>query len=91
MTENVNDEILAAIQDLTRVVLATQGGFATKADAVRRLTELSIPPARIANLLSISTNTVHSTLTKAKRRGQRANDDGVQVQSGTDSEGTDNV
>lgn len=87
MTEDVNDEILAAIQDLTRVVLATQGGFATKADAVRRLTELSIPPARIANLLSISTNAVHSTLTKAKKKSQRVNDDDVQIESGIDSEG----
>lgn len=81
MTDNVNDEILAAIQDLTRVILATQGGFATKADAVRRLTELSIPPARIANLLSISSNAVYSTLTKAKKKGPPGKGEDIQVEN----------
>jgi len=39
--------VVDAVNDLTRVVIATQGNFGSKADVVRRLAELSIPPVRI--------------------------------------------
>jgi hypothetical protein len=73
-----------AIQDLTRVVLATQGDFESKADAVRKLADLSVPPARIATLLAINQTHVHSVLTRARKKakgteildGKREGEDG---------------
>jgi hypothetical protein len=61
-------QIVDAIQDLTRVTLALHGGFASKSEAIRRLSGLSIPPARIAALLAMPTGDVHSALAKAKKR-----------------------
>jgi len=60
--------VVDAVQDLTRVVIATQGKFESKADIVRRLTELSIPPTRIAAILAMPQKQVHSVLTKARKR-----------------------
>ena len=60
--------VVDAIHDLTRVLIATQGQFDSKADTVRRLADLSIPPSRIAAILAIPQNQVHSVLTKARKR-----------------------
>jgi DNA-directed RNA polymerase specialized sigma24 family protein len=68
------DDLVEAVRDLTRVVIATQGNFATRADAIRRLYDLAIPPARIAAILAIPSNAVHSTLTKAKQKADKGGD-----------------
>ena len=60
--------VVDAIHDLTRVLIATQGQFGSKSDVVRRLADLSIPPARIAAILAIPQNQVHSVLTKARKK-----------------------
>jgi DNA-directed RNA polymerase specialized sigma24 family protein len=64
-------DVVDSINDLTRVTVALHGNFESRADAVRRLSELSIPPARIASILAMPLNAVHSTLTKAKQRVQK--------------------
>lgn len=64
--------IVDAVHDLTRVVIATQGNFETKAAVVRRLADLSIPPARIAAILAIPQKQVHSVLTKARKKTKNA-------------------
>ena len=60
--------IVDAVQDLTRLTVALHGNFASKSDAVRRLADLTIPPARIAGILSMSVSDVQSVLAKAKKR-----------------------
>ena len=65
---NDSQSVIDAIHDLTRVVIATQGNFGSKADVVRRLTDLSIPPARIAAILAMPLNQVTSILAKARKK-----------------------
>jgi hypothetical protein len=60
--------VVDAVNDLTRVVIAIQGNFGSKADVVRRLADLSIPPVRIAAILAMPQNQVHSVLTKARKK-----------------------
>lgn len=62
--------VIDAVQDLTRVVISTQGNFGSKADVVRRLADLSIPPARIAVILAMSQNHVTSVLAKARKKNK---------------------
>ena len=70
----MNEEVVEAINDLTRVTIALNGGFATKSDAVRRLHELHIPSGRIAVLLGMKQGDVTSSIAKLKksRRGTGA-------------------
>lgn len=65
--------VVDAIHDLTRVLIATQGQFDSKADIVRRLADLSIPPSRIAAIQAVPQNQVHSVLTKARKRSKNEN------------------
>lgn len=62
-----NAAVVTAILDLTRVTLALSmpGPIAEK---VRKLSDLSIPPPRIAAILAIPLKQVHSELSKAKQR-----------------------
>ena len=62
------NDIVDAIQDLTRVTLALSDSFGSKAETIRRLNELSIPPSRIAAILQMNLKDVTSTLLKAKKR-----------------------
>ncbi len=66
------EEIVEAINDLTRVMIALNGEFSSKAEAVRKLAELSIPPTRIAKILAMSSSDVSSTLAKAKKKQNQA-------------------
>ena len=65
------NEMVEAIQDLTRVTIALQGGFGSKSEAIRRLTDLSIPPHRIAAILSMPTKDVASVVAKARKAGHQ--------------------
>lgn len=65
--------VVDAIQDLTRVTVALHGAFASKSEAIRKLSELSIPAARIAAILAMPVTDVHSALAKAKKRAAAAN------------------
>jgi len=60
-------ELAEAIRDLTRVTIALHGEFDSKAEAVRLLSSLGIPPTRIARLLGLEPKAVTSTLSKAKK------------------------
>jgi len=63
----MNEEIVEAINDLTRVTIALNGGFSSKSEAIRQLHELSIPSGRIANLLGMKQNDVTSLIAKLKK------------------------
>jgi hypothetical protein len=69
MTDTSIEDVVQAVQDLTRVVLASSG-FVSRADAIRKLHEAAIPPARIARLLVVPVTSVTSTLTKAKKKNE---------------------
>jgi hypothetical protein len=62
--------VVDAVQDLTRVLIATNDKFESKADVVRKLADLSIPPARIAAILAMHPKQVHSVLTKARKKAK---------------------
>ena len=62
------NEVIDAIRDLTRVTLALSDSFGSKAETIRKLNELSIPPSRIAAILSMNLKDVTSSLAKAKKR-----------------------
>jgi hypothetical protein len=63
-------DVVDAIQDLTRVLIATSGRFETKADAIRQLHELSVPSSRIAAILAMKSADVASTIAKHKKKAQ---------------------
>jgi hypothetical protein len=60
-------ETVAAINDLTRVLIALSGKFESKSDAIRQLNELGIPPTRIAAILAMEVKDVTSVISKAKK------------------------
>lgn len=62
------DAIVAAINDLTRVTIALNGGFGSKSEAIRQMNGLSIPAARIATIMAMPTKDVSSILSQAKKR-----------------------
>jgi hypothetical protein len=63
----MSDEIVQAINDLTRVTIALHGGFGSKSEAVRKMHELSIPSGRIAAILAIKQSDVTSVIAKHKK------------------------
>lgn len=63
-----DDSIVDAINDLTRVTIALGGGFGSKSEAIRRMSELSIPPSRIAAILAMPSKDVSSVLSQEKKR-----------------------
>ena len=63
--------IVEAIHDLTRVTIALSGQANTKSDAIRKLTDLSIPPARVAAILAMPLKDVTSFLSKEKKRSAK--------------------
>jgi DNA-directed RNA polymerase subunit F len=60
-------DIVDAINDLSRIILAVNG-IVSKSDAIRRLNSLSIPPSRIADILSMDQKDVTSVLSKDKKK-----------------------
>lgn len=73
--ETSNGEIVEAIQDLTRIFLATHGEFASKSEIIRKLTELSIPPSRIARLLGMQLKDVTSAIYKKNKKSKQKSKD----------------
>ncbi len=76
MIEKHESEEVQAIRDLTRVMIALNGKYKTKAEAVRGLYELSIPSARIAAILAIPAKDVASQLAKDKKKGVKGQENG---------------
>lgn len=64
----MSKEVVEAIQDLTRVLIALNGKFTSKSDAIRQLHELAIPASRIASILAMPPNDVNSAISKAKKK-----------------------
>jgi hypothetical protein len=64
-------EVVEAINDLTRVMIALNGKFDSKSDAVRKLHELAIPSPRIAAILAMVPADVASIISKAKKSKNR--------------------
>jgi hypothetical protein len=72
----MNDEpVVQAIHDLTRVIIALQGGFGSQSEAVRRLDGLSIPAGRIAPILAMRVNDVSSIIAKQRKKSGPAKED----------------
>jgi hypothetical protein len=70
-------EIVDAINDLTRVTIALSGKMTTKSETIRKLNELAIPPGRIAAILAMKTPDVSSVIAKERKRmGRGGNSDG---------------
>ena len=63
-----NSELLEAVRDLTRVMLALHGKFATTTEAVNKLLSLSIPQNRVADLLGLPGNYVRAVAAKTRKR-----------------------
>lgn len=61
------DDLLLAVRDLTRVMLAVNGEVTNKSELIRKLHLLSIPPTRIALILGMKPKDVTSALSKAKK------------------------
>ena len=59
--------LVEAINDLARVVIASNDKITTKAEAVRRLNLVEIKPSRIAALLSMPPKDVTSQISKMKK------------------------
>jgi hypothetical protein len=65
------EDVVAAIQDLTRVTIAVSGQFESRSEAVRKLHELSIPASRIAAILAMEVKDVTSAISKHKKRNAK--------------------
>lgn len=65
---DVQNEVVVAIRDLTRVIIATSERFESKADAIRQLEKMGIAPARIGRILDIPTKHVTSVISRAKKK-----------------------
>ena len=74
-----SNEIVEAIHDLTRVMIALNGKFESKADAVRALHALAIPPVRIASILAMELKAVHSYLSRLKAKTRDASAPGQEA------------
>ena len=70
--ESNNDELVEAIQDLTRVLIVINGEFASKSEMVRKLSDLSVPPTRIARLIGMKPKDVTSIISKGKKSSKTA-------------------
>ena len=71
-------DVAEAIRDLSRITLAVSGKFASKSDAIRQLSDLAIPPSRIAAILATPLPNVTSAIAKA-RKGARLADSSDQT------------
>lgn len=67
----MDEEVVEAINDLTRVMIALNGGFSSKSEAIRRMHELSIPSGRIASILAMKQSDVASAIAKFKKSSKR--------------------
>ncbi len=67
----MSQQIVDAINDLTRVTVAINGGFSSQAEAVRKLNQLSIPSGRIAAILAMKQSDVASIISKDKKKGSK--------------------
>ena len=66
----MSDAIVDAINDLTRVIIATQADL-TRSEVIRRLNALAIPSQRIAAILAMETKDVSSLLAKEKKKSAK--------------------
>ena len=76
MSDDSDRAIVDAINDLTRVTLAIHGNFTSKAEAIRRLSDLAIPVSRIAAIMAIPSKDVHSVLARQRKQKKENGKDG---------------
>jgi len=69
-------DVVDAVYDLARITIALSGKFDSKSEAVRRLSELSIPSSRIATILAMPVGDVSSAIAKS-RKGAKVKDIGA--------------
>ena len=61
-------DVLDAVQDQSRIMIAFREEFSNKTEAARRLADLGIPPSRVASLLGKPLSHVTSALAKARKK-----------------------
>lgn len=61
-------DLLDAIQDQSRIMIALREEFANKTEAAKRLTDLGMPASRVASLLGKPLSHITSALAKARRK-----------------------
>ena len=66
-SEAVNNELIEAIKDLTRVLIITSAQDGSKSEMIRKLTDFSVSPTRIAKLLGMKPKDVTSVISKVKK------------------------
>lgn len=62
------NDVVQAINDLTRVVIAMNPQFETKSDAIRKLHEAGVEPPRIAAILGMPSKDVSSVITRDRKK-----------------------
>jgi len=67
----MSDQIVNAINDLTRVTIAINGRFDSQSEAVRKLNSLAIPASRIAAILAMKQTDVSSIIAKEKKKAAK--------------------
>lgn len=71
------EDVLDAVQDQSRIMIAFRKEFSNTTDASKRLAELGIPSSRIASLLGKPIGHVTSALAKARKKAGADNADAV--------------
>jgi hypothetical protein len=66
-------ELIEAVRDLSRILLAINAPSTTQADLIRKLNGLSIPASRIALLLDIPSKDVRSVLARSRKASRARN------------------
>ena len=61
-------DLLDAIQDQSRIMIALDGNFSNTTEAAKRLSELGIPAARVASLVNKPLTHITSALAKARKK-----------------------
>lgn len=65
---NDNEDLVEAVNDLARVVIACNDKITSRSDVIRRLHLAAIAPGRIASLLSMPVKDVTSAIHKFNRK-----------------------
>jgi hypothetical protein len=66
-----NADVVEAIRDLTRILIAMNGEFESKSQLIRKLDDLSMPSARIAALLNMQSKDVASVKYKKNKNDSK--------------------
>lgn len=66
-----NSDVVEAVRDLTRVLVALHGNFDSRAAAIRALSDMGLRPSSIATIFDVKTKDVTSVISKANKRAKK--------------------